>query len=184
MESMRRQSVSAIGKWVALANEGLRLTYREAAAAGLAAPEALDVREHIDNLIVAESISKGGHTTLEVRHARALLYPSTLANHPVQETVRVVPGVTFAVQGRRRKRAVLLGNMPVGLALTGVTVAGGAGGGEDILACSRSRGRGDPVVWSGVGIVRGGRAGCEFQARATPTPGLPRASQSSHQWSK
>ena len=34
--------------------------------------------------------------------------------------------MTFAVQGRRRKRAVLLGNMPVGLALTGVPVAGGA----------------------------------------------------------
>ena len=85
--------------------------------AGLVSPETLDVGEHRDDLLVAELLAERGHTALEIRQAGAFQHLPAVLDVPVQEAVRVMPGVTVAIERRSGKYAFGVGYVPVGLAL-------------------------------------------------------------------
>ena len=54
----------------------------------------------------------------------------------------MVPGMSVAVERRRRQGPILLEDVPVGLPLAVGSMANGAGGGEDLLPSPGSEGRG------------------------------------------
>ena len=133
------------GEGVVLAGEGLGLGDGDASA-HFTRPEALDVGEDGDYLLVAKFLAEGGHAALESRDGE---FGSAVADDAVEEAVGVVPGVAVAVQGGRREGAVELAEVPVGLALAIDAVTAGAILEEDDFTL------GDGVGGGGWGVIRG-----------------------------
>ena len=119
-------------QWVVLADESLRLSDVKPQL-GLVAPQALDVGEHCHYLVVAQYLAESRHTALEAGHRGGFLYLPALAYHAIQEPIGMVPSVAVTVQWRGWQNAVGLGDVPVGLALAHIAMAGGAVGGEHPL---------------------------------------------------
>ena len=120
-------------KWVGLTCPRLPLPDGRPPA-GLVAPQALYVGEHLDYLLAAQSLSECRHRASEARKIGVFLQLSALADDPVQKAVRMVPGVAISVQGRWGQRAILVRNVPVWSTLSVGSMANRAVGGKDTLS--------------------------------------------------
>ena len=93
--------------WVLLTHERLGFGYVDAELF-FVNPEVFDVLQHCDYFVSAEFRAKSWHRALESRHAGVLKAGAALAHYLVKETVRVVPRMSFSVEGR----GAVGGNIP------------------------------------------------------------------------
>ena len=135
-----------------LANRRLRLPDGQSLFC-LAPPEALDVCENCDYLLVAELVAKRRHSALEARIARVFKYPSTLTDSAVQEAIPMMPGMPVAIERRRQQGAVFLPDLPVGLPLASYSMTHSAIRGKEHLTYwsipPRGGTAGRRIVWAG-----------------------------------
>ena len=115
--------------WVLLTHERLGFGYVDAELF-FVNPEVFDVLQHCDYFVSAEFRAKSWHRALESRHAGVLKAGAALAHYLVKETVRVVPRMSFSVEGRWRQYPLVGRDVPIRLASTVRPVAYSTVGGE------------------------------------------------------